>query len=212
MNACIDQMWPKGSPAEDLTVHLVRYPRQRVPVRGVKRREGPSNRLGGEARLHVRVGGDVVPVVEIDELVLRRVGEENKCDDRQCRDDQYFGNRQAGRRRSAFGKRAKGNHRKSLTVAHRASHIVRVQDCRLRSCPVSRYPGRGSGGSGEGDFLWHSRLGCDSGATAGGGCATSFSKSPSPQPLSRRVPGEGARASNDGRAPPASGCPSAAHG
>src|SRR5436309_10870754 len=70
-------MMPRRIETEDLAVEHVRHPRQRMPVRGVARDEGPEHVRGRETAPHVKVLRDVLAVVVIDEVAAEeaRIGE-----------------------------------------------------------------------------------------------------------------------------------------
>src|SRR6478609_7323690 len=67
MQQDIHDMWPSGAECEETCVEHMRHPCERVPVAGVKGREGPKNAGGRQAPLHPWIGRDVFLVVKDDE-------------------------------------------------------------------------------------------------------------------------------------------------
>ena len=63
--------------SEQLTIQCMGKPRQRMPVRRIVSSERPFHRVPSETSSYVRVVGDVVVVVKIDEGIVpnRQVGE-----------------------------------------------------------------------------------------------------------------------------------------
>ena len=71
---------PSRVEPEDLDIEHVREARHRKPVRRLRRREGPPDASGRYAPAHVSVGGNVIGIVKIDEIVAldRQIGDENR--------------------------------------------------------------------------------------------------------------------------------------
>ena len=60
-----------GIKTEELAVEHMGNPGERVPACGMKRREGPSYSLRGQAAAYHRVVPDVVIVIVVDELMTQ---------------------------------------------------------------------------------------------------------------------------------------------
>jgi len=73
-----------GSEPEEADVELVRDPGQRMPVRGIERRQRPANVLQRQAGVDVAVVDDIVEVVEVGE----GIGEGASVDDPNRRNDE----------------------------------------------------------------------------------------------------------------------------
>ena len=69
----IDCVMPTGAQAEQLAIEYVREPRERVPIRAVKRRETPDDSLPIDALLDRRVLRHIGTVVVVEKLEVRRL-------------------------------------------------------------------------------------------------------------------------------------------
>ena len=76
----VDQVMPAGVEAEQLDVQHVRKPGQRKPVRRLGGRERPLHAGRRHALAHVRIGGNVIGIVKIDEIEAsdRQIRKENR--------------------------------------------------------------------------------------------------------------------------------------
>src|SRR6476619_2159991 len=72
-------MMTAGGEAKQLDVEHVGEPGEGEPVGPVGRGKGPADAFGGETGTDVRVGGDVVRVVVVDEVVPKNGGVEGDC-------------------------------------------------------------------------------------------------------------------------------------
>ncbi len=70
----VDHVRRTGCESEELAVHHVRDPRQRMPVGGVLRRECPADAAPAQTGNDFRILVDVVPVVEVDEVEVCDAG------------------------------------------------------------------------------------------------------------------------------------------
>src|SRR6185369_3793931 len=74
------RVMPRGCRAVELPVEHVGHPRERMPVvRPLAGGPCPMDRLGIETTLHVRIRGDVLVVVEVDEIAAEN-GPERRDD------------------------------------------------------------------------------------------------------------------------------------
>ena len=83
----IGEMMPSGLQPEELHVYHVGDPGQGVPVRGLAGRECPGDPLHGEAALHVPVVGDVLRIIEIDEIAAHHLPEGRQTGDHEEQGD-----------------------------------------------------------------------------------------------------------------------------
>ncbi len=74
----VGQAEPGGRPAIQLLVQHQRKPGQGMPERGVQAAERPPHAVRGQPREHMRVCRDVQVVVELDEPVAQRAGEDGQ--------------------------------------------------------------------------------------------------------------------------------------
>jgi hypothetical protein len=77
-----DQVMTRRVHPEDLDIQLMGKPCQRVPVAGMGRGESPGQIACREAPSHVGVLGDVLFIVEVDEIVAGNLPEDGKRDQR----------------------------------------------------------------------------------------------------------------------------------
>ena len=67
-----DEMMHRGLLAEELAIQHMRKPGDGMPITRVTGCECPLNILPIQTALNVRIGGDVIRIVVIDEIVLQR--------------------------------------------------------------------------------------------------------------------------------------------
>src|ERR1017187_2889662 len=79
MEQHVGEMVPSATQAEHLVIEHVRKARERKPVGGFAGSECPSDVRRGEAASNVRVGGDVLGVVEIDEVKVADLRGHGEC-------------------------------------------------------------------------------------------------------------------------------------
>src|SRR5689334_21103442 len=73
-----------GIEAEELAVQHVREARNREPVGDFGRRERPLDAVGGDAGADVAVGGDVIGIVEVDEVEVEDAGVDGAGEEKKC--------------------------------------------------------------------------------------------------------------------------------
>ena len=85
-----DQMMTCRVHSEELDIQLMGKPRKRVPVAGMGRGESPGQIACREAPSHVGILGDVLLIVEVDEIVAADLPEDGKRQQRENERDHDF--------------------------------------------------------------------------------------------------------------------------
>ncbi len=83
-------MMPSGVQAKELAIQHVGEPRQRMPIRGVKRCTGPNNPLEGQPIPDHWVLIHITVIIEIDELTVHESAIDCEGGENQGREEKYF--------------------------------------------------------------------------------------------------------------------------